>query len=104
MDKNYLTPPSSLPPQHVRAMLSELSNSALAYEDYPVDATEVLATLNKLLVEPYYRSKLAGKDTECSAEFIQLIRYDLANTCHWWEESWRFEASWPIIERIGLQS
>ena len=43
MDKNYLTPPSSLPPQHVRAMLSELSNSALAYEDYPVDATEVLA-------------------------------------------------------------
>jgi hypothetical protein len=108
MDKNYFTAPPDLPPQHIRALLSELTCSALAYKAGSVDASGILATLKKLMAEPYYRNQLDAEDSvnsaRSSATFIQLIKYDLANTCHWWEEGWRFESSWQTIENIGLPS
>ncbi|WP_160088857.1 hypothetical protein [Pseudomonas sp. 9AZ] len=103
MDKNYFTAPTSLPPQHIRAILSDLSNAALAYKATPLDSCDIFALLNKLLLDHYYQNQLNSDTKINSAKLINLIKNDLANTCHWWEESWRFQASWQTIEEIYLK-
>ncbi|ABE54864.1 hypothetical protein Sden_1580 [Shewanella denitrificans OS217] len=99
-DKLYFTPEPGLPPQAIRGQLSSLTNLALAVRDERCDKAELKALLNDLQNDAYFVNLARESQNNKVQAFESQLKGALSDSCHWWEESWRYTECWPIIKAV----
>lgn len=96
MDKNYFVAPDGNAPKRIRGLLSELTNLILAHLDEGKDISEVEIFLETLFSEPWYQQVEPDQLTS-------QLHHDLQAACNYWEENWRYEVCWPVLESQTLK-
>lgn len=90
--KGYFTPPDGAPLRETRAIFSELGNVVI----YGTDELEMSLKVKELIKELLYDERYGlAKD-----RVIDKVSSDYQITCRYWEEYWRYEQSWDVIERL----